>query len=86
MLSFVHKILLVFMSLTTGKTGIKYFFNNSIVTEDVLHQAVIAQYDYGLTDQDLIPTMDRISPPPLQFVQTSSGTCKASFPIYRVHK
>jgi len=34
------------------------------VTEDVLHQAVIAQYNYGLTDQDLIPTMDRISPLP----------------------
>jgi len=39
------------------------------MTEDVLHQAVITQYDYGLTDQDLIPTMDRISPPPHQFVQ-----------------
>lgn len=93
MLSVVHKILLmlklVFMSLTTGKTSIKCFFNNRIVTEDVLHQAVIAQYDYGLTHQDLIPTMDRISPlpfPPLQFVQTSSATCKASFPSYRLHK
>jgi hypothetical protein len=72
---------LVFMSLTTGKTSIKCFFNNSIVTEGVLHQDVVAQYDYGL---DLIPTMDRISP--LQFVQTSSGTCKASFPSYRLHK
>jgi hypothetical protein len=35
--------------------------NSRKVTEAVLHQAVIAQYDYRLSDQDLIPTMDRIS-------------------------
>jgi len=59
--------------------SIKCFSNNSIVTEDVLHQAVIAQYDYGLTDQDLIPTMDRISPLPSTLSRPALEPAKLPF-------